>query len=645
MDTIGRITVPGIVNSGQTFPLTTELSSYGFSVERPVVGHRFGSMDAKQEQRFYSGIGPRKFRFSRGNLGWTEARELRTFWESMQGPWEAFTYNVPNPDGTTTAVLVTFEETPVSFNYLRNACQTGFNLVEVVDPTQTPTYVVTAAPCLRFPSTALCTALLSEVQEIVPLLHIRVRETAVPDIWLSDRRVTLTDNASGAVKTAMGWSAASQLYLPRLTGIGEPGSDVLLSQDIKGSSDNVRFALGNADRVMTQAANDTDLKWASIDLCLFHVNSGIIIQVWKGVIKSFTSDGSPTFPLSCSDGFFQIMNQYPERVASRMCWKDYNDGINCPYAAMGSLNSAFPSASAASCDYYLESPNGCQAHNMQAYFGGQQADPQGVIIKDDSTGFIGFGRNVVTATSIISDTIWGLALPDIRCNSGGNPLCAFIATALMVAYRDESGYADSLGILGAGPLGGFTASVVMQRRRSADHRGAHSGRLHMAGLPGQRELQRNEVPAGNGPSLHHRHRSRPAHFRLLLARPGHAAGVGAEQLRGGCGGLRDPHRQIDHHPALDARSAPDAGPYRLRPVGMGVGPERQSLGGEGADQPVLDCRQHAAARVGSLWQSGDRLDSRRRGRADRRPSNSRRSCSRPSSWAMARARPRSRPPR
>jgi len=99
---------------------------------------------------------------------------------------------------------------------------------------------------------------------------------------------------------------------------------------------------------------------------------------------------------------------------------------------------------------------------MAAYFGAQQADPQGVVIKDDSTGFLGFGRNTVTATSIISDTVWGLALPEIWCNSGGNPLFAYLATALMVDYRDESGYADSLGILGAGPLGGFTASMVVQ---------------------------------------------------------------------------------------------------------------------------------------------------------------------------------------
>jgi hypothetical protein len=34
-DTIGRITVSTVTNSGQTFPLTTQ-HPFGFSVERPV---------------------------------------------------------------------------------------------------------------------------------------------------------------------------------------------------------------------------------------------------------------------------------------------------------------------------------------------------------------------------------------------------------------------------------------------------------------------------------------------------------------------------------------------------------------------------------------------------------------------------------
>src|ERR1039457_2481985 len=302
-DIIGRIAVPTVINSGQTFPLTTQYP-FGFSVERPVIVHRFGSLDAKQEQRYYVGIGPRKFQFKHQNLNWAETNQLKAFWEGMQGPWKAFTYTVPNPGGTTTGVMVTFEQTPISFEYLLNAVQVGLNLIEVGDPAQAPTYAVNST-CLRFPSTALSTALLSEVQQIIPLVHIRVRESAVADIYVSDRRVTV----------------GGQLYLPRLIGIGEPGSDVLISQDIKGTSDNVRFTFGNGDRVMTQLANDTDLKYAEIDLCLFHVNSGILLQLWKGVIQNFTSDGTPIFPVTCSDGFFQIMNQYPERQVSRQCEK------------------------------------------------------------------------------------------------------------------------------------------------------------------------------------------------------------------------------------------------------------------------------------------------------------------------------------
>jgi hypothetical protein len=35
-DTIGRINVPTLINSGQTFPLTTQYP-FGFSVELPVI--------------------------------------------------------------------------------------------------------------------------------------------------------------------------------------------------------------------------------------------------------------------------------------------------------------------------------------------------------------------------------------------------------------------------------------------------------------------------------------------------------------------------------------------------------------------------------------------------------------------------------
>jgi hypothetical protein len=289
---------------------------------------------------------------------------------------------------------------------------------------------------LRFPSAALQSALLSQVQQIIPLVHIRVRESAVPDIYLSDRRVTVS----------------GQLYLPRVLGIGEPGSDVIISQDIKGTADSVQFTFGNADRVMTQLANDNDLKYAQIDLSLFHVNSGILLQLWSGFIISFVADGNPQFTAQCSDGLYQITQMYPARAISRQCWKTFSDGVNCPYTAHGS------GGDPTSCDYYFDSTNGCQAHGMTSYFGGHPAEPQGVSIKDNSTGLWGFGRSTVTATSIISDSIWGNALQEIWCNDDGDPGKAFWVNCMIAAGRDESDFYDALGIVGAGPIGRYTGT-------------------------------------------------------------------------------------------------------------------------------------------------------------------------------------------
>jgi hypothetical protein len=437
-DTIGRISVPALVDSGLTFPLTSDFG-YGFTQERPVVVHQFGELDAKAEQRFAVGIGPRKFAFRRQHLSMRDRASLVSFWEGMQGAWKSFTYNVPNPDQTTTPTKVTWEYAPLAIQYFANACQTGFSFIEVSDPTAAPSYAVNST-CLRFPSAALQSALLSQVQQIIPLVHIRVRESAVPDIYLSDRRVTV----------------GGQLYVPRVLGIGEPGSDVIISQDIKGTADNVQFTFGNADRVMTQMANDTDLKYAQIDLSLFHVNSGILLQLWSGFIISFVADGSPQFTVQCSDGLYQITQMYPVRAVSRQCWKTFNDGVNCPYAAHGS------GGDPTSCDYYFDSANGCQAHGMTQYFGGHPAEPQGVVIKDNSTGLWGFGRSTVTATSIISDTIWGNALQEIWCNDDGDPGKAFWVNCMIAAGRDESDFYDALGIVGAGPIGRFTGMLVYQ---------------------------------------------------------------------------------------------------------------------------------------------------------------------------------------
>jgi hypothetical protein len=435
-DTIGRIAVPAPVDSGLTFPLTSDFG-FGFSQAFPVVVHRFGTNDAKNEQRFQTGIGPRKFAFKRQNLSLTNRNTLLTFWEGLQGPWSSFLYNVPNADGTFALTKVIWESTPISLQYLIHACQVGFNLIEVPDPASAPSYGITST-CTRFPSSALASALTDQVQQIVPLVRIRVRESAVSDVYLSDRRC----------------SVGGQLYLPRLLGIGEQGSDDLIVQDLSGAADSVSFTFGNADRVMTNLSKDTDLKRAVIQVSLYHVNTGTLLQLWSGLITTFASDGSQKFTVRASDPLSQVTQMYPARTVSRTCWKTFNDGVNCPYSSVGS------GGDPTSCDYYFDSTNGCVSHGMTPYFGGHPASPQGVNIKDNSTGTWGIGRNTVTATSIVSDSVFGFALQEIWCNGQGDPTKALWTKAMIVAVRDESDFVDALGIIGAGPLGAFVTPSI-----------------------------------------------------------------------------------------------------------------------------------------------------------------------------------------
>ena len=79
-DCIGRIQVPALVDSGLTFSLRSDMG-YGFSQERQIVVHRFGELDAKAEQRFATGIGPRKHAFRRQHLSKTDRNTLASFWE------------------------------------------------------------------------------------------------------------------------------------------------------------------------------------------------------------------------------------------------------------------------------------------------------------------------------------------------------------------------------------------------------------------------------------------------------------------------------------------------------------------------------------------------------------------------------------
>src|SRR6185369_13069604 len=134
----------------------------------------------------------------------------------VQGCNQSFIYAAPQEDHSLVNKTVCFENQPLTFeDFASTITNIGLTFVEVVNPASAPTYSL-ASTVTRFPDSTLTTALLAQVQEIIPLVKIRVLDGAVSDIFLSDRRVTI----------------GSQLYLPRLLRIGDEGSDVLISQAI-----------------------------------------------------------------------------------------------------------------------------------------------------------------------------------------------------------------------------------------------------------------------------------------------------------------------------------------------------------------------------------------------------------------------------
>jgi len=223
-DFIGNIAVPEIVPWG-VFPLTPD---YPLEVRRDheVAVHQFGSGNAKVEQRYLLGNCARRFTIRKHWLRDAERIALRDFWETKYGPYGAFTYNAPNDDGTgTTPVTCRFANEPLSWEMVADwACSLGVTLVEI--PQSSPSYPLNQA-VNRFPPAALQTALLAQVQEIIPLVRIQPLESGYPAIHVSDRRCTI----------------GGQLYQARLVEFDG------ISQFIGNESDEAQFTFGNADRV------------------------------------------------------------------------------------------------------------------------------------------------------------------------------------------------------------------------------------------------------------------------------------------------------------------------------------------------------------------------------------------------------------
>lgn len=424
-DAIGRIEVPEIVSSG-VFPLTPDYP-HGRRLERRVAVHRFGSANAKIEQRFLLGNGAPRYLFRRnGSLCPADVKALVDFWEARKGPYQPFTYNAPADahGGATSAITVRFANAPLTVEELETGSRTGLEFVQEV--TAAPSYTV-GATVTRFPSSTLETALTAQAQEVIPLVRIRVKEAAVDDIFLSDRRCTV----------------GGQLYQRRLLGIPEG-----ITQTIDGGSDTAVFEWGNADRVMRDLAHDTSLLYATVEFSLYHVASEIKLDFWAGRIVDFSGEASPVFTTRCSDPLSDVSLTFPPRTVSRLCSNLFDDGNGCPFTAQGALDTGgFPSASADECDQGFNSPNGCQAHGMEDYYRGIFAQPQRVNFRASSGGLVaGIGRPRVTASSVVNETHYGDPIPLIYTDVS-IPVRAMIMTA-----RDEDEFYAATGVVGEGPI-------------------------------------------------------------------------------------------------------------------------------------------------------------------------------------------------
>jgi hypothetical protein len=452
---LGSVLIPEYDPSG-TFPLISDFP-HGQILQPEIAVHRMGaeSANGKVEQRFYIGPGARRFLFKRSMLTLTQKQALVTFWEDRDGPIYPFYYNAPNETGLgTTQYVVHFDLSDMTLDYMVSAiCSVGLVLVEI--PQTTPSYI-SSSVLTRFPSDAMSLALLSQAQTIFPFIKIQPVEPSYPPIYISDRDVII-DGIQ---------------YEPRL--LDWSG----ISQGMNGENDQASFVFGNADRMMTELANDTDLTDADIEFSLFHLNTHITLQLWKGALADWSApELDPAFSVSASDVTRQLNLSSPSRQVCRTCDKQFNNAANgCDYDARGALYTArtVPDGNSTAsftfnpdatwCDKGYATPNGCLAHGMESRYHGIPGHAQLVKIKDDSTGLWGIGRKMYTSSSQQNDTIMGQPVPEIYCDIDDPDLSKGVSVpCLIAAAREEDGYFVALGIIGEGPIKEFSTPNATTR--------------------------------------------------------------------------------------------------------------------------------------------------------------------------------------
>ena len=339
------------------------------------------------------------------------------------------------------------------------ACSLGVTLVEI--PASNPTYTLSST-VTRFPPQALKDALLSQVQQMIPLIKIQPLQSGYPAIYLSDRRCTI----------------GAQLYLPRLVDFDG------ISQGMGNEADDATFTFGNADRVMRDLANDVDLFRAAIEFSLSTSGSRSSSTCGRATSSTGSSIPGAEFKVTAADGLYELNLPYPTRKISRTCWKAFNVG-RARTRPRRARSGPLPVRRRQQVRQGIRHRQRVPGARHEALLRRRSSRSRRASrIKDNSTGVFGFGRSSITSVSLVADSIYDQVIPEIYTDSEMPVNCK------VAAGRDESDFYEALGIVGEGPLDLVHRRALRRPERESGRHG-HTGsglRRQHARRPGAARL-------------------------------------------------------------------------------------------------------------------------------------------------------------
>lgn len=261
--------------------------------EPVVYVHRFGTRDTKTEQRFYAGPGERRLRVSLDDLAPDERTELVDQFEAASGSLDPFTIDLVLPTGSTETLTVRFVSPRLEVQTLVDGSRWTAAFELVVDPGTAPSYT-SSSTVTRFPDGTLQTALLSPVQEMIPLIVITPKSGSA--VRCSDRACTV--DGTDYMARLLDWAGIRQsLY----------------------GADQATLTFANADRYWTTAVNTINWHAADVQFALLHVGTLKKINLWRGHIVpgGWTLTREKTFRVTAADGAYELRLAYPPRKVTR----------------------------------------------------------------------------------------------------------------------------------------------------------------------------------------------------------------------------------------------------------------------------------------------------------------------------------------